>query len=69
MLDADGVSLRSEPFTAQTCVALQLGAAYRIKNGIELYLNGTNLLNNRIYDYAYYYRRGIGFMCGVKLNF
>lgn len=69
VLDADGVSLRSEPFTAQTCVDLQLGAAYRIKNGIELYLDGTNLLNNRIYDYAYYYRRGIGFMCGVKLNF
>ena len=36
---------------------------------IEVFADGENLLNSRIYDFANYYRQGVGFMLGVKMNF
>ena len=56
-----------------TSVDLGVGVSYAIKDWAEIYLNGYNLLNNSglktMYDYAFYDDSGIGFMCGVKLNF
>lgn len=48
---------------------LKAGIAFRATDAVELYANGYNLLNQKIYDYAYYYRNGIGFMVGVKIDF
>lgn len=48
---------------------LGAGVSYRVNRMFELYANGNNLLNNKIYDYAQYYRPGIGFMLGVKMDF
>ena len=36
---------------------------------IEAYVDGGNLLNQKIYDFAHYYNRGVGFMLGVKMDF
>lgn len=42
---------------------------YRVSNMVDIYAEGINLLNSQIYDYAYYYRSGIGFKAGIKLEF
>ena len=48
---------------------LGAGLSYRINRMFEVYADGKNLLNSKIYDYAHYYRPGIGFMLGVKMDF
>ena len=48
---------------------LEAGIGFKATNVVEIYANGLNLLNQKIYDYAYYYRNGIGFMVGVKIDF
>jgi hypothetical protein len=48
---------------------LGLGVSYRINRHIEIYADGENLINNRIYDFADYYRQGAGFMLGIKMDF
>lgn len=54
-------------------VDLRAGISFRASHGFEIYVDGYNLLNRTgdtaIYDYAYYYRNGIGFMAGIKLSF
>jgi outer membrane receptor protein involved in Fe transport len=52
-------------------LAFDLGAglSYRINRHIELYADGKNLLNSKIYDFADYYRPGAGFMLGIKMDF
>lgn len=62
----------SEPmgeFTMPLCFDLGVSASYRINRMIEVYVNGQNLLNSKIYDFASYYRPGIGAMAGVKIDF
>jgi hypothetical protein len=48
---------------------LGVGVGFKASRSVEVYANGLNLLNSDIYDYAYYYRNGIGFMAGVKIDF
>ena len=40
---------------------------------VDIYVDGYNLLNRTdstaIYDWAYYYRNGIGFMAGGRIEF
>lgn len=52
-------------------LAFDLGAglSYRINRHIELYADGKNLLNSKIYDFVDYYRPGAGFMLGIKMDF
>lgn len=64
--DIGGVS---RALQAPAVFDLQAGVAFRATDAVELYANGYNLLNQKIYDYAYYYRNGIGFMVGVKIDF
>ena len=60
-------------FTTPTKVDLRAGVSFVVSQKCEIYADGYNLLNRTgdkaIYDYAYYYRNGIGFMAGVKLSF
>ena len=60
-------------FTTPTKVDLRAGVSFVVSQKCEIYVDGYNLLNRTgdkaIYDYAYYYRNGIGFMAGVKLSF
>lgn len=56
-------------FTMPTCFDISAGVAYRVNNLVEVFADGENLLNSRIYDFANYYRQGVGFMLGVKMNF
>lgn len=48
---------------------LEAGIGFRATDAVEVYAKGYNLLNQKIYDYAYYYRNGIGFMVGAKIDF
>lgn len=50
-------------------VDLRAGVSFRVSHLIEVYADGFNLLNSKIFDWAYYYRMGAGFNAGVKLNF
>ena len=59
----------SGEFTMPLCFDISAGVAYRVNNFIEVFADGENLLNSRIYDFANYYRQGVGFMLGVKMNF
>ena len=56
-------------FSMPTKVDLGVGVSFRATNSVEIYVNGRNLLDSKIFDFAYYYRAGIGFDAGVKLNF
>jgi hypothetical protein len=58
-----------DEFTMPTLLDLGVGVSYRASRIVEIYLNGENLLNSKIYDWANYYRQGIGFMAGVKIDF
>lgn len=50
-------------------IDLGVKVGFTISNMIDVYVEGVNLLNSKIYDYAHYYRNGIGFKAGVKLEF
>jgi hypothetical protein len=59
-----------EAFTSPVTFDLRAGIAFKASSTVEIYVDGYNLLNDqRIYDYAYYYRNGIGCMAGVKIDF
>lgn len=58
-----------EAFVAPTIFDLGVGISFRASNRVEIFIDGCNLLNQSIYDYAYYYRNGIGGMAGVKIEF
>lgn len=45
------------------------GVSYRVSRDFEVYVDGLNLLNAQIYDFAHYYRNGVGFRAGVKIHF
>lgn len=56
-------------FEAQPSFDLRAGVSLRTSKLVEIYVDGYNLLGSQIYDYAYYYRNGAGFMAGVKIDF
>lgn len=68
LLEADG-SITKEAFSAPARFDLGAGVGYRLSQRFEIFVDGYNLLNQEIYDYAYYGRNGIGFMAGVKIDF
>ncbi|MBR5584624.1 MAG: TonB-dependent receptor [Alistipes sp.] len=66
----DAAGIVYESFTSPVTFDLRAGIAFKASSTIEIYVDGYNLLNDqRIYDYAYYYRNGIGCMAGVKIDF
>ena len=58
-----------EAFTAPTTFNLGVGISFRASSSVELFVDGYNLLNQQMFDYAYYYRNGIGCMAGLKIEF
>lgn len=56
-------------FVAPGYFDLSLSVNFKVNRFVEAYIDGYNLLNQRIFEYANYYRNGIGFMAGVKINF
>jgi outer membrane receptor protein involved in Fe transport len=56
-------------FESDAIFDLHADVAFKVKNGVELFVSGYNLLNQDIFDYAYYHRNGIGFMLGAKIDF
>ncbi len=65
-----GISIVThDTFQAPITVDLRLYADYHLSRQITLFLEGKNLLNQRLYDWANYPLRGIGFLAGVKMNF
>ena len=56
-------------FFAPATFDLHADVSFKVNNGVELFVNGYNLLNQDIYDHAYYNRNSIGFLAGVKIDF
>lgn len=56
-------------FTAPATFDLNAKVNFRASKSAEIYIQGCNLLNQQIYDLAHYYRNGVGFMAGVKVDF
>lgn len=56
-------------FKMPTTFDLGVGISYRVNNSVEIFANGYNLLNSKIYNYAYYNEPGIGCKVGVKVDF
>jgi hypothetical protein len=48
---------------------LHLRASYTINRYIGAFIQGSNLLNDKYYEYAGYYTKGISGMLGATLNF
>lgn len=69
LLDEASTIVTYEAFKAPTTFDLRVGVGFRASATAEIYIDGYNLLNSRIYDYAYYYRNGIGVMAGVRVDF
>jgi hypothetical protein len=67
-LDADGNAL-FEPFKSESTIDLRAGMSFRATSKWKVYVDGYNLLNAKIYDYAYYYRNGMGVVAGVEIDF
>lgn len=64
---ADGVI--TDSFVAPAIVDLHAEVAFVATNRVEIFVKGCNLLNHKIFDYAYYYRNKIGVMAGIKVDF
>ena len=69
MLDEATGGVVYEAFKSPTTFDLRAGVSFRATAATEIYVDGYNLLNSRIYDYAYYYRNGAGVMAGVRIDF
>lgn len=67
-LDAEGNSVY-EPFKSESTIDLRAGMSLRATSKWRVYIDGYNLLNAKIYDFAYYYRNGMGVVAGVEIDF
>ena len=67
--EMDGEGIVPVVFTAPAYFNLKANIAFKVSNTIEAYINGYNLLNQQIFDYAHYADRGLSFMVGVKMDF
>lgn len=56
-------------FKSESTVDLRAGVSFRASSKWKVYIDGYNLLNAKIYDYAYYYRNGMGVAAGVEIDF
>jgi hypothetical protein len=65
----EGDEIVYEAFTTPTTFNLGAGISFRASGTVELFVDGYNLLNQQMYDYAYYYRNGVGCMAGLKIEF
>lgn len=65
----EGDEIHYEAFVAPTIFDLGVGVSFKASNRVEIFVDGYNLLNQQMFDYAYYYRNGIGGMAGVKIEF
>lgn len=63
----DGKSLVA--FEAPANFDLHADISCRVTSAVEIFVSGSNLLNQKIFDQAYYYRNGIGCMVGAKIDF
>lgn len=61
--------LQVENYHVPITVDLGCWFDYHLSRSITLFLEGENLLNQRLFDWANYPLQGIGFMAGVKMNF
>ncbi len=67
-LDAEGNSM-GDPIKYDSTIDLRAGMSLRATSKWKIYIDGYNLLDARIYDYAYYYRNGMGVVAGVEIDF
>lgn len=56
-------------FRAPVAADVSLGFDWIIDSRWTVYVEGRNLADRKLYDWANYYRNGINFQAGVKINF
>lgn len=66
-IDEQGALLA--PIEHRAYIDLGARVSFRATNDLDIFVEGVNLLNAKIYDYANYYQSGIGFKAGVRLEF
>ena len=66
-ITAEGID--KEAYVTPVTFDLGVGISCRVTRKIEVFVDGYNLLNQDIINYAYYERNGIGCMAGVKIDF
>ena len=58
-----------DTFKSEATIDLRAGVSFKAATKWKVYVDGYNLLNAKIYDYAYYYRNGMGVVAGVEIDF
>lgn len=61
--------IASDAMVAPMTIDVRAGVSFKATSKWKLFVDGFNLLNNNIYNYAYYYANGMGFMAGVEIDF
>lgn len=61
--------VESDAFSTPMTIDVHAGMSVRATSKWKFFIDGFNLLNNQIYNYAYYYQNGLGCMAGVEIDF
>jgi hypothetical protein len=59
----------SDAFSTPMTIDVRAGISFRATSKWKFFVDGFNLLNNKIYDYAYYYQNGMGCIAGLEFDF
>lgn len=59
----------SDAFTTPMTIDVCAGVSIRATSKWKIYVDGFNLLNQKIYNYANYIQNGMGVMAGVEVDF
>lgn len=62
-------SASADPFEAPFAVDLRVNFDWKVSGRVTLFAEGRNLLNRRLYEYAWYPELGANFTVGIKANF
>ena len=61
--------VESDALKTPMTIDVRAGMSVRATSKWKFFIDGFNLLNNQIYNYAYYYQNGMGCMAGVEIDF
>lgn len=61
--------IASDALRTPMTIDVRAGISVKATSKWKFFVDGFNLLNNNIYNYAYYYQNGMGCMAGVEIDF
>lgn len=69
VIDVSAASGSAASFEAPFAVDLRVNFDWKVSGRVTLFAEGRNLLNRRLYEYAWYPELGANFTVGIKANF